>query len=139
MSFPIGPIIDLGLKLLPFLKRKPKRCLLVVEDNRGDADYAELVITRLGWQCDIVTSAEAAYPLLLSKRHSVVLLDVRLPWETGPHLAARSVKAAPWVHIVMTPTQVEDMDGLPSSVYFGIIVKPVTEESLKHIFVKPRK
>jgi len=134
----IGQLLSLGLKLLPFLRWKRKRCILIVEDDPRDAELTAAKIARLGWQCDIVTSAEGAYPLLLSRAHSVVLLDIRLPYESGVHLASRIVKTAPWAHVVLMPGIAEDLASIPCSVYFGLIAKPITEESLKHVFEKPR-
>lgn len=138
MSFPIGPLIEFGLKLLPFLRWRHKRCILVVEDNPSDATYTELMVQKLGWECDVVSSAEAAYPLLISKRHSVVLLDIRLPYESGPHLAGRIKRTAPWVHVELIPSQLDDLRGIPASIHFGLTLKPVTPDSLKAIFNRPK-
>lgn len=104
-----------------------------------DAELLRLRVEGLGWECDVVDSAEAALPILLSRRHSVVMIDVRLPHAPGHLLAEKINRLAPWAHIVATPGEMSDLKMFPVGVYFGVIGKPVTPDSLRSIFNKPKK
>lgn len=119
--------------------RRRKICLLVVEDNPTDSELLSLKIQSLGWECDCVASAEAAYPLLINKRHPVVLLDVRLPYESGTHLAGRIIKQFPECHVVLVAGELTDLEPINRGLYFGLIAKPVTPESLRDVFRKPKR
>lgn len=139
MQLPWVALWSIGKEIAGWLlRRKKKICLLVVEDNPTDAELTEAKIHRLGWQCDVVTSAEAAYPLLVSKRHPVVLLDLRLPYESGTHVAGRMLKVCPDAHIVLVAGEPTDIAGALCGAYFGLILKPLTPESLRDIFRKPK-
>lgn len=119
-------------------RRKKKICLLVVEDDHDEAELLFYKIKDLGWTCDVVDTTEAALPLLLEKRHPVVLIDMRLPHAPGHVLVQKVHKNMPWVHIVCIPGDLTDLRLIPVGIYVGVIGKPVTPDALRDIFQKPK-
>lgn len=113
--------------------------ILVVEDNPRDAELLGLRIQSLGWTCDIVDSAEAAIPLLQTKRHPVILIDMRLPHAPGYVLATKIARLMPATEIVIVAGEPDDLAMLPPGIKFVFIGKPVTDESLLDIFRKPKR
>lgn len=137
------PLYELGLFLKDavnwLLHRRRRVCLLVVEDDEYEAELLRLRIEKLGWECDVVESTEAAMPLLLTRRHRVVLMDMRLPHAPGYVLAERIHRHLPRTHIVIVAGELSDLSPLPRGVYYGLIGKPATPEALLDIFRKPEK
>ena len=140
MQFSLAAIWAIGKDVIGwFLRRRKRICLLVVEDNPTDAELTEAKIHKLGWACDVVSSAEGAFPLLQEKQHPVVLLDLRLPYESGAHLAGRILKRFPDTHVVIMAGDGSDAARVLCGMYFGLILKPVTPDALRDIFRKPKK
>lgn len=121
------------------LRMKQQSVILIVEDSPEEAELTAFKVKSIGWECDVVDSAEAALPLLLSRRHPVVLMDIRLPYMSGSRLAEKIHRVAPKIHIVFCIGEPADLHSIPRGVYFGIIAKPVTVDSLKDIFKKPKQ
>lgn len=102
MSFPIGPLIEFGLKLLPFLKRKKRKPLvLVVDDSRADMELIRSALIRCG--CDVMAAYNGKDSLEILHREKVALLwvDLNMPGQGGLTTIAEVRPSFPHLPIVL--------------------------------------
>ncbi|MGP1680642.1 MAG: ATP-binding protein [Burkholderiales bacterium] len=61
----------------------PPRRLLVAEDNQVNQLIAQAMLSRLGWDCDLVENGQEAIEALGQKRYAAVLMDCQMPVMDG--------------------------------------------------------
>ena len=85
--------------------------LLVVEDDRRDADLICALATEAGLRCEVVATAEAALAAVRREHPRAVVLDLRLPDQRGERVleALKSDPATRRIPVVVVT--VEDDDG----------------------------
>ncbi len=123
-------------RLLRFFTRKqpkspPQLWALIVEDNKLDAELLELVLRRVGFQTQTVSTGEAAQGVLRRDTYDLVLVDLQLSGGMpGAALLRVLSEDAPYTRVVVVTGCAAD---LPPSEPVIVIVKPVTAESLRKV------
>jgi PAS domain S-box-containing protein len=57
--------------------------LLVVDDNPGNCVVAQIMLAKLGFECDIATSGREAVQMVKAKSYPLILMDVQMPEMDG--------------------------------------------------------
>lgn len=109
--------------------------ILLAEDNEISAYVARTVLTKAGYQVDVVASGTQALAALRRRRYGLVFMDMRMPELDGP-AAARAWHADPGSHpqvpiIALTANATEgDRQRCLKAGMAGFITKPVQPETL---------
>jgi CheY-like chemotaxis protein len=72
----------------------PPGRILVVEDNPVNQRVVERLLSRMGYQCDVVTNGEEAVNAVGAGTYGLVLMDGQMPVMDG-YDAARAIRALP--------------------------------------------
>ena len=64
-------------------RSNPPRRLLVAEDNRVNQLIAQAMLSKLGWDCDLVENGQEAIDALRQKRYAGILMDCQMPVMDG--------------------------------------------------------
>jgi CheY-like chemotaxis protein len=75
----------------------PPGRILVVEDNPVNQRVVERLLSRMGYQCDVVTNGEEAVYAVGAGTYGLVLMDGQMPVMDG-YDAARAIRALPTEH-----------------------------------------
>lgn len=113
----------------------PKGRVVVVEDNKTDADLILASLLALKIKAEWAENAEQAKAMLRRNQIRIVFLDMRLMYLPGWVFLHRIQEESPHTHVVITCTCIEDVgkvEGLPK--YFGVLIKPCTPERLLPVF-----
>jgi two-component system sensor histidine kinase/response regulator len=70
----------------------PPRRLLVAEDNQVNQLIAQAMLSKLGWDCDLVENGQEAIDALRQKRYAGILMDCQMPVMDG-FAAAHAIRA----------------------------------------------
>ena len=119
-------------------KRK-KSALLIIDDNDDDGFMLGALLSRLGYQFQIETTAEAGLALLKTGKHKLVFVDIRLPMMSGIALLDKLRLISPKTHVVIVAGTSGDLEELKTNHYIGVMVKPVTLEALEDCLSKTVK
>jgi CheY-like chemotaxis protein len=57
--------------------------LLVVDDNPGNCVVAQIMLAKLGFECDVATSGREAVEMIQKRSYPLVLMDVQMPEMDG--------------------------------------------------------
>ncbi len=113
------------------------RCVLVIEDEPKFAQILYDLAHELGYRCLVAHGADEGYQLADGHSPDAILLDMRLPDESGLSVLQR-LKGNPRTrHIPVHVISVEDLS--EAALHLGAIgyaVKPTTREQLKDVFGK---
>jgi len=126
------PSLCVVLRWLTRKKPQPPAVLwaLVVEDDANDAYFIELALRRCGFQVQIEPSAEAARGNLRRNVYDLILVDLRLPGMSGAALLRVLSNETPFARCVVVTG---DPCNLPASEPVIMVVKPVTDESIRKL------
>jgi len=69
----------------------PPRRLLVAEDNQVNQLIAQAMLSKLGWDCDLVENGQEAIDALRQKRYAGILMDCQMPVMDG-FAATRAIR-----------------------------------------------
>ncbi|MBB4820236.1 CheY-like chemotaxis protein/CHASE3 domain sensor protein [Pseudomonas alcaligenes] len=113
------------------------RCVLVIEDEPKFAQILYDLAHELGYRCLVAHGADEGYQLADGHSPDAILLDMRLPDESGLSVLQR-LKGNPHTrHIPVHVISVEDLS--EAAMHLGAIgyaVKPTTRDQLKDVFGK---
>ncbi len=109
----------------PVARLDPLR-LLIVDDNRDEADSLSILLGYRGYHIDVAYSADEALAIAMRVRPEVLLLDLGLPGMTGYELATELQRMLD--HPVMIATT-----GYADEAYR----RKAQEVGFEHHFVKP--
>lgn len=100
--------------------------ILVVEDNPDVCEAISVLMTRLGYDSDVVQTPAKALTCTQSRDYDLLLIDVHIPGhESGVALANRIRAKKPTQHIILMSANPPVADhGYP------ILLKPFTDEAL---------
>ncbi len=113
------------------------RCILVVEDEIRFAGILYDLAHELGYSCLVGLGANEGLALARQYRPDAVLLDIRLPDESGLTVLQRLKENPHTRHIPVHMVSVEDR--AEAAMLLGAIgyaVKPATRDQLKDVFAK---
>jgi signal transduction histidine kinase/CheY-like chemotaxis protein/CHASE3 domain sensor protein len=113
------------------------RCILVVEDEIRFAGILYDLAHELGYSCLVGLGAKEGLALARQYRPDAVLLDIRLPDESGLTVLQRLKENPQTRHIPVHMVSVEDR--AEAAMLLGAIgyaVKPATRDQLKDVFAK---
>jgi CheY-like chemotaxis protein len=74
------------------MKEAVKTKILVLDDEEIVRDFLNRILTKEGYQVDIVDNAEAALEKIKSEKYRLILLDIKMPGTTGIELYQRIKK-----------------------------------------------
>lgn len=110
--------------------------VLVVDDTRVNRTVAKRQLAKLGIECDLAESGEAALELMNSNAYSIILTDITMPGMDGMELASRirgseaeSVRQMPVIAMTGNASM-EDRERYLGSGMDDVLVKPVVIEDL---------
>jgi DNA-binding response OmpR family regulator len=85
LLFPPFDITDLSgrLQALTATVAKDQVRVLIVEDNRADAFFAQSVLTRVGMQVEVEQDPMKVLETLKSQRPDLILMDLHMPFANG--------------------------------------------------------
>ena len=105
--------------------------ILLVEDDAGVRELAELVLSRHGYS--VLTAADGSEALGVAADHGgridVLVTDVVMPRMRGPELAEEVVRLRPGIRVVYMSGYTDAME-LPEDAVGDIVPKPFSEETL---------
>src|SRR6266480_3740487 len=129
-SFLLEVLTWIGEKLFKVFRRKFKHSkeFLLIEDDRDLALLFILWCKRLGYHCDWQVTAEGGRALLEEKKYAIIFVDLKLPYEQGYNFIENVLNKYPDVQIVTVTGSTRYLEMLPSSKFFGLILKPVRED-----------
>lgn len=107
--------------------------ILIVEDDRGNAEFFSQVIVNLKAYATIAYTGEEALSIVKNdKPFELILMDLKLPDTNGFDLTQQIKKVAPNVPIVVQSAYVEDTDKEQAfrAGCIDVISKPITKERL---------
>ncbi len=117
--------------------RKPnKGVFLIVEDNLHDARNLENKIKKAGWQCEHVTSGEAARGMVKHSHYPCIFVDLRLPGMPGEALLRVLSEDAPNSNTVIVCGNPDDLSDLEPGQMRMHIIKPVSLEAIEDMLKK---
>jgi DNA-binding response OmpR family regulator len=108
--------------------------VLVVEDDRGHAQFCESLLRHQGFEVDIAGSAEQALDIMQVRVPDLMLLDINLPDMTGIELAQLVRERDSLAHVpIVFLTGEEDLDKRAEAIAVGgddFLSKPVRPRHL---------
>src|SRR5258708_1380433 len=104
--------------------------VLVVEDDEIVAKLIKRIVEHKGLKVDVAYSGEQALDILLEKKYRTAFIDMRLPGVRGKKLIETIEKDYPNMHIVAIPGEPDDITHIKTGIYFGVIYKPITVQSI---------
>jgi DNA-binding response OmpR family regulator len=110
----------------------PAQKILVVDDDEGARELADLVLTQAGYAVLRASSGDEAMALLGRIRPDLVLLDINMPVASGIDVLQRMNKARLRVPVVMM-TANGDQASVWAAMEFGAVdylLKPFTPQAL---------
>ena len=126
-------------KLMPLLcwlfrllrrNRAPRGTVLIVEDNKYDAELLEAKLIKAGFKTEIATSGEAAEGMVRHKFYPVILMDMRLPRMSGEALLRVLSEKSPNSNIVIVCGEPSDLASIPPGSFFTFIGKPASADAI---------
>jgi CheY-like chemotaxis protein len=113
----------------------PRRCILVVDDNRDAADSLAALLEIDGHQVKAVYTAEAGLEEVASHKPDLILLDIGLPRISGYEVARRIKAAHPLISVVALSGygSAEDKQRALGAGFDAHMVKPVDFDVLKQL------
>jgi diguanylate cyclase (GGDEF)-like protein len=111
----------------------PKQHVLIIDDDKDIANLFHMVLSMVGFDCDIVNSAKAGLSKLSVSEPDIVLLDLRLGLEIGGEDILYQIRSNPRLRhtkvIVITgyPALAEPISDLTDL----ILIKPIEVDQLK--------
>jgi len=111
----------------------PKRCVLLVEDDRSVRRYLEVTLQRSGYQVITASDGLEAMKLALSSQIEAVITDAIMPHLSGQQLARFVRSHAKLAHVpIVLLTGQENKDAAASSedLIDAFLYKPVKAEEL---------
>jgi len=108
------------------LKEEVDSPILVVDDDQFVRDLILTLLKETGYPCKGASSAREAREVLAKGRFSLVLLDIRMPGESGMSLLEHIVSEYPDVAVLMVTAQ-SDMATAYEAIQkgaYGYIIKP---------------
>lgn len=117
---------------------KKQVCLLVVENHPISAKLIREMIEFEGFTCDVVDTVVSAQTMLKLKRYAVMFLDMRLPGVQGWSYLNEMSAEFPATHVVVVCGAPEDVGKVNHGVYFGVILKPISNRSIRDVLRKSR-
>ena len=128
--------------VLPANERLPCRRILVVDDNRSNAQSLELLLRALGQEVYTAYDGPEALELARKYRPEVVLLDIGLPLMDGYEVARRCRKD-PNLKILTVVAmtgygQDSDRQRSQEAGFDAHLVKPVNLDDLRLLLKQPR-
>ena len=106
--------------------------ILIVDDEENMLEVLEMGLTQSNYRCVTAASARDAYEILNRQKIDLVLLDIRMPDESGMQLLPRIKTNHPDVAVVM----LSGKDDMPTAVLAmrqgadDYVTKPVAREEL---------
>lgn len=122
-------------RLRPVVEPAPK--ILVAEDNLTNQKIMLRLLTRAGYQCDVVENGLAAVDLANSGNYALILMDCHMP-EMDGYDAARQIhqslaEGAPPIIAVTANASPEDQEMCRNAGMSGFLSKPVVIGELQNV------
>ena len=125
------------------LKNKIKGSILVVEDNRSNALYLQMILQARGLSVEVATSGERALEVLEKQAFHLIFMDLHMPGIGGAETLKRirqlkGDESQSSVPIVVLSADVSD-EAREKSVLCGaneFVSKPVAPETINTLLVK---
>ncbi len=111
---------------------RPHVTALVVEDSEDQGDLLRVHLRRLGYEVEVVTTAEAAIDSYRSLTPSVAIIDLLLPGIDGWELVRRMKDEAP--DCVLVVTSVLGLEEFP--LVDGVLPKPFTAVDVSRVLTE---
>jgi CheY-like chemotaxis protein len=112
--------------------------VLIIEDRPEFAKILETLSKAVGCQTRIAGTAWLAEQSL-NEPTDIVFLDLNLPDSKGAEVFHIVRRLQPGAHIIVVTAYPALLDDLPAGEYFGVVLKPATEETLRDIVEKYRR
>src|SRR5690606_18309812 len=117
-----------------------QKTILVIEDELTFAGILFDFAHQLNYQCLVAVSAEEGIELALEHVPHAVILDMKLPDQSGMNVLARLKDEISTRHIPVHIISVEDRAGAALSMgAIGYLMKPVSREQLHDLFAQFEK
>lgn len=120
-------------------KAKAKSKILVVEDDAGSAEVAQLVLGLLDCEVDVAVNGEMALKLFQSKPYDLIFMDIGLPDMDGYQVTKR-IRALEWKNEYHIPiialsahTTIEHKQSCIEKGMTAVLVKPLQKEKATDI------
>ena len=112
-------------------ERAPGR-VLIVDDVRDEAELAQMVLAKLGFKCEVETSAKRALERVAAEDFDVVLTDVNMDEMSGLELCERLLGTRPDLVVVVMTGQgsVEVAVAAMRTSAYDFLVKPLEPKLL---------
>lgn len=126
---------------LEFIWKKEKptnRCLLIVDDDKYDSELLGNYLVRCGCSFEVAHMAEVAQEMIRTKYYQIAFIDLRLPRMPGQRLIAELRMKNPAIHIVIVCGGAGGLSDVMTGCYVGLILKPVTLESVEEVLKKTK-
>ncbi len=106
--------------------------MLIVEDIQLNQRVAQLLLQRMGYDAELVSSGEAAIAILDRKSYDVIFLDLNLPEINGYQIYQhiQSLPQQPWVIAMSASVDGSSRDRCYSLGMNDFVPKPVSQEDL---------
>lgn len=136
-------ILGLAVKVFPtvckvarwFLGTKPNRgTVLVIEDDANDALILERALRKVGYECEIASSAEVARGVLLRSNFSIIFIDLRLPGMSGEAFLRVLSKESPTSRLIVVCGEPSDLRSVEEGKPIILIKKGVNVLGLTELF-----
>lgn len=131
----LEPLVTMLQRLLA--NRRPiEGHVLVVEDNAAQAQYFVAVLSSIGLECDIATTAEEALAWLGTMQYDLVLMDIVLPGQMSGITLANQIRRLDGVRgdlPILAATAFDDLSRRIELFHIGVddyVIKPVIAEEL---------
>lgn len=72
------------------------------------------------------------------RNYPIVFVDMRLPGAIGSDLIMSLADEQPKTHAVVVLTDPNDLLSMRSGIYFGVIIKPPTAESVRQVIARTK-
>lgn len=109
--------------------------ILIVEDDKIQAENLNELIISLGYECNYTTNSIEAYEILQSEKYDLVLLDLKMPNIDGMTLLRKIIqlKLDTRVVIITAFGSIESAVEAMKHGAYDYLVKPVEENKLKEL------
>lgn len=120
-----------GLLEWAWSRLKPKKRILVIEDDPIQAELFSTILSSCGLDCTIAENAEQALALLKRNHLDLIFLDMRLPNMPGSEFLPIIRQLSPDTNVVICCTFLEDLVKEPRiDQFFSVMLKPHSQAKI---------
>jgi signal transduction histidine kinase/ActR/RegA family two-component response regulator len=123
-------------------RRKDRRRVLLIEDNKDVADALAELIALVGFDVDVAYDGRSALTRAIATPPDLVLCDIGLPGDMDGYAVARALRAEPRLHhirliAVSGYSQPHDHADATRAGFDRLVPKPITREILEALLNEP--